>query len=271
MALDVRDTWDFNEPAESEKMFRSLLSTAVLSRPEQLEVLAQIARTFSLRRECDQCHAILDKDWSEAVSLGGRPKASFELERGRAFRTDKDVAKAIPFFETAAQSEVDDLKIDALHMLAIVAEPEESIRINREALGVAKQSTSLWANRWQGTLYNNLGWTLFEQERFDEALNAFESALSAREIYGPIGAVRIAKWCVGRCLRAQGLFDKALVIQTGLLGDYSDGYVDEEMGELLLATGKGEEAKPFFARAVEKLSDELGADSVRLLRLKGLR
>ena len=67
-----------------------------------------------------------------------------------------------------------------------------------------------------------------------------------------------------------GNLDEAIKIQTELLASGSDGYVYEELGETLLAQGKWDEAKPYFARAVLLLSDELGADSERIERLNDL-
>ncbi len=270
MAFDARKYWDFDDPAASENRFRELLAQGNLNREEYLEAWAQIARTYSLRRDCPQCHAILDEGWEEAIAAGGRPKACFELERGRAFRSDKEVDKSIPFFQSATQSDADDLKVDAMHMLAIIAEPQESIRINQEALAIANQSGSAWANRWAGTLNNNLGWSLFDNENYAEALKAFQQALDSRLKFGPPSSIQIAKWCLARCHRAIGNLDEAIKIQTELLASGSDGYVYEELGETLLAQGKSDEAKPYFARAVFLLSDELGADSERIQRLSDL-
>lgn len=271
MALDVRDHWNFDNPAASETIFRTLLeSGAVTDRSEQLEVWAQIARTYSLRGDCPKCHELLDQQWDGAITIGGRPKGCFELERGRAFRSAKEVEKSKPFFDAAAESVEDDIKVDAMHMLAIIADPKESLRINLDALGFAQHSPSLWAQRWEGTLCNNIGWTLFDQENFSDALIYFERGLAARQKYGQAGAVSSAKWCVGRCQRAAGKLDEAFTTQMELSQGPSDGYVDEELGEILLGQGKTEDAKPYFARAVALLSEELGSDSERIQRMKSL-
>ena len=270
MALDVREFWDFEDPSASEIKFRDLLDKGNLSREEYLEVWAQIARTFSLRRDCLQCHTLLDEHWDEAMATGGRPKACFELERGRAFRSGKEVEKSIPFFESAVISGEDDLKVDAMHMLAIVAEPEESIRINQEALAFTLASSQPLAQRWEGTLCNNLAWSFFEAQDYATALKYFQQAVDARTKFGQTTSIHVAKWCVGHCHRMAGNLDEAIKIQTELLASGSDGYVYEELGETLLAQGKWDEAKPYFARAVLLLSDELGADSERIERLNDL-
>jgi hypothetical protein len=53
----------------------------------------------------------------------------------------------------------------------------------------------------------------------------------------------------------------------------SDGFVFEELGECLLALGRADEARPYFAQAYAELSqDEWLADNepARLERLKAL-
>jgi tetratricopeptide (TPR) repeat protein len=270
MSLDVRDFWNFDDPSASEVQFSNLLKEGNLTHEESLEVMAQIARTHSLRGNCEKCHEILDEKWEEAMTAGSRPKASFELERGRAFRTRRDLEKALRFFEMAANSEADDLKVDALHMLAIDAGPEESRRIHEEAIGFAQASPNPMAQRWQGTLNNNLGWSYFGENKFERALICFQNALTQREICGQSDPIRIAKWCVARCHRALGNLDLAMSIQSSIEGPDASGYVYEELGEIILAQGKSDEAKPYFRKAVEMLVDELGPESDRIVRLKSL-
>ena len=81
---------------------------------------------------------------------------------------------------------------------------------------------------------------------------------------------------MARCLRSLGRYDEALAIQRALEQEWAaagqaDGYVFEEMAELLDATGKPDQAQPYFRRA----ADELGKDawfveneSRRLARLR---
>lgn len=268
MGIDVREIWDFNDPASSEKRFRAILRRKTLSHDEKLEIWAQIARTFSLRNQCPQCHAILDEFWEDAMAAGPRPKACFELEKGRGFRTAGEPRMAIPYFQIAAESEEEDLKIDAIHMLAVVATGAESHRLNLEALTIAQSSSNPWAQRWQGTLFNNLGWGSFDEGRFDEAVEWFRKALFEREKYGNEHAIRVAKWCLGRGLRAVCDFEGALVIQRELAQGEADGYVHEELGEILEAIGQSDDAKAHFRIAADKLEAEYGVDSEKIQRLR---
>ncbi|HLO97373.1 MAG TPA: tetratricopeptide repeat protein [Fimbriimonas sp.] len=260
MAFDVRTIWDFSDPAKSEKLFREELKNPH-SQEEQLEIWAQIARCYGLQGQFEQAHEILDDHWPEAERLQGRPLASFLLERGRVFRSSKAVERAYEFFDRAADSDELDLKLDAMHMQAIVAEPDDAIKINTEALEIARSTTdNEWARRWAGTLANNLGWSYFDQGKYEEALKCFEEGLEERNGRGTASQIHQAKWAVGRCLRALGRFEEALEVQEGL--DKSDGYVVEELAELHLAM-----AKQNFAQASELLGDVYGKDSDAIKRM----
>ena len=98
----------------------------------------------------------------------------------------------------------------------------------------------------------------------------FEQALREREKYGNKSAIQIAKWCLGRCLRAVGELEKALAIQLELIAGGATGYAQEEVGEILLLQGKLEEARPYFRSAAEHLTNDLGPDSERIKRMLSL-
>lgn len=263
MAFDVRTIWDFSDPAKSEKLFREELKNPH-SQEEQIEIWAQIARCYGLQGQFERAHEILDDHWQEAERVKGRPLASFLLERGRVFRSAGAVERAYEFFDRAADSDELDLKLDAMHMQAIVAEPDDAIKINTEALEIARAATdNEWARRWAGTLASNLGWSYFDQGRYEEALGCFQEGLEERNGRGTASQIHQAKWAVGRCLRALGRYDAALEVQTGL--DKTDGYVLEELAELHLAL-----AKQNFKQASTLLADVYGKESAAIIRMKML-
>ena len=270
MGIDVREYWNFDDPAESERVFRDLLASGTLNWAEELEVTTQIARTFSLRKDCEKCNQILETVAGECSAEGGRPRECFFLELGRSFRTSGHLELATPLFRRVVECDIEDLMVDALHMLAIDAEAEESHRIHVQALEIATRTKNPWARRWQGTLYNNMGWAYFGSEKFEDAMECFENALAARKKFGPTGSVKVAQWCVGRCHRALGNLDQAWRIQTALEQAGGSGYVWEELGEILLAQGHPEDAKPHFRKAVAMLENELGPESERIIRMKSL-
>jgi predicted negative regulator of RcsB-dependent stress response len=82
---------------------------------------------------------------------------------------------------------------------------------------------------------------------------------------------------VARVLRSLGRLDEALAIQqvlrSDLKEDENDAYIEEELGECLLALGRSEDAKPHFAAAYAVLGQDdylMKYESERLKRLKEL-
>ena len=122
-------------------------------------------------------------------------------------------------------------------MIAIVAPPSEQDEVNRRALAIASASTDPRARDWRASLLNNIGWTAFERGDYSDALVLFEDALDARLEQGKVAEIQIARWCIGRTLRALGRDREALEIQRALAEEHrlagtSDSYVDEEIAAL---------------------------------------
>jgi tetratricopeptide (TPR) repeat protein len=134
------------------------------------------------------------------------------------------------------------------------------------------------AQKWRGSLLNNIGWTYHDKGDFLKALDMFEQALIWHEQYmqDKPDRIRIAKWCVGRTFRSLKRYDDALQIQEALAEEHKqlnnppDGFVVEEIGECLLALGQTEAAKPYFTQAYEQLSKISWVENDRLERLKQL-
>ena len=162
-------------------------------------------------------------------------------------RTAEARARAGMAWERAAQQAraagLDDLAVDALHMLAFVeTEPATQRQRTEVALAVAQASRQPAAQRWQASLYNNLGMAWHEAGRDDLALVPFEQALRLREAQGEAGPTRVARWMVAWCLRLQGRADEALARQQALAEEGEaaadpDPYVYEELELLYRARG----------------------------------
>jgi tetratricopeptide (TPR) repeat protein len=163
-------------------------------------------------------------------------------------------------------------------MMAIVEPAEQQIAWNLRALELAQHSPDERARRWQGSLYNNIGWTYHDIGQYDRALEMFQQALVFRQAQGQPAQIRIARWSVARALRSLGRTAEALAMQRQLLDEHehagmTDGYVLEELGECLLSLGRSDEARPYFARAYATLSDDpwlAQNEPTRLERLKQL-
>jgi len=92
-------------------------------------------------------------------------------------------------------------------------------------------------------------------KNYPMALAFFEDAIAFRKEQGKADEIRVAEWCFARTLRSLGRHEEALAIQERLESEGTeDGFVSEELGELLLLLGRPAEARPKFARAHELLS-----------------
>jgi tetratricopeptide (TPR) repeat protein len=272
--------WNYEDPAGSEAAFLGILPQVEATGDIGLhaEVLTQIARAQGLQRRFDEGHATLDL--CARFNLLGAPRAMVRamLERGRLWNTAGDTASAGELFtgawSMARSAGQDDLAVDAAHMLGIVLPGDEGLRWNLSALDLARSSTEPAAQRWQGSLLNNIGWSLHDAGRYEEALATFQEGLAWQEGAGTPRSVHIARWTVARALRSLERYEEALALQEALAetGE-SDGYVDEEIGECLLALGRADGAREAFARAYALLSTDpwLPADEPeRLERLRRL-
>ncbi len=284
LSSELLALWNFGDPVESERRFRALL-LRVEAEPEAAAIVTtQIARAQGLQRRFDEAHATLDAVTVQPTARGARVAVRLALELGRVLRSAGDVTAAQPYFASAfaraGEAGEDALAVDAAHMLAIVeSDPALQATWNQRALALAESSSDPLARRWRASLLNNMGWTRHGEGRFDEALGLFECALAAREELGDAGAIRVARWCVARVLRSLGRVDEALAAQQVLddaiseAGAPADGFVCEEIAECLLALGRAEEARPWFAKAHAELVKDPGfveAEPARLARMKAV-
>jgi tetratricopeptide (TPR) repeat protein len=273
----IDQLWDWDNPGDSETRFREAAETAP-SEPARAILLTQVARALGLQGRWAEALAMLD------ALPGGDPEleARATLERGRVLNSRGDPAAARPLFEQAlARAEVaglEHLAVDAVHMLAIVAPPDEQVALNERAIGMAQAAQDPRARQWLASLYNNLGWSRFEAGDHAEALRLFELALVERQRRDEPRETGIARWTVARTLRAVGRVDEALAAQQQLAADNAaagvdDPYVDEELGECLLALGRHDEARPHFATAAAGLAGDpwlVEHEAARIARVREL-
>lgn len=235
MAEQLRDLWDFADPAGSEQRFRDLAGRA--PEPVRTHALTQVARALGLQERYDDGHAVLD-----ALDAGD-PEARVrrDLERGRLLRSSGDEATARAHFEDAATAArgagLEELEVDALHMVALVAAPADRLTAHEAALARARGASDRAARDWDASLLNNIGMTHADAGDHAAALAAFEDALAARERIGDASRTRVARWMVGWSLRHLGRTDEARELQLALKAELEsagehDPYVDEEL-ELL--------------------------------------
>jgi len=278
-SLDIDSLWDYGDPAGTEVRFRALLNE-VGERDVQLELLTQIARTYSLRLLFDPAHAILDEVEQELDQSTPLVQVRYLLERGRCYNSAGRQAEAIAPFRQAldiAQTEgLDYYAVDAAHMLGISDSPAEQMNWNRQAMAMAEASRDQRARDWLGPLYNNAGWTYADLGDYQTALELFQRGVAFRAEKGEEVPLRIARWTVAHTRRLLGEMDLALALLTELEQDWlaaggEDGYVYEDIAECLLVLDRAAEAKAYFARAYTLLSRDPWLTKNEQERLKRLR
>jgi len=277
--IDIDSLWEYSDPGLSEKRFREALSTA--RGDLRLELLTQIARTFSLRERFNEAHAALDEVEKQLSKAGPRPRLCCLLERGRAFNSsgqkDKGRTLFLQVWQEAQVAHEEGLAVDAAHMLAIsYAGTREAVDWTQRGLELGRASKDPKAAALIPALLNNGAWDLHDMGRFSEALGMFKQAQAAWEALGKPQQIRLAKWSVGRCLRSMRRYGEALAVQRALESEYAaagkaDGFVFEEIAENLTALGKMDQAMPYFGRAADELSKDdwfVQNEAARLANLK---
>jgi tetratricopeptide (TPR) repeat protein len=265
----LRPLWDFDDLDASEARFRAQLEQETTD-PGRAEVMTQLARVESLRGDYEQCDALLD----EAEAFGGA-EARVLLERGRRARSSGQPGAGLAEFERAFElaraSGEDVLAVDAAHMIAIVDDMEAW---TARGVEIASSSDDQGVRYWLGPLYNNVGWLRYEAGDTAGALEAFELALASRERDDPRPhSVAIARYAVGKALRAAGRADEAAealeqCVAWAAAAGVEDDYFHEELAEDYAALGRSSEAAEQARRALALVSEE--DDPARAARLREL-
>lgn len=278
---DFDKLWDYRKPEETEKKFREVLAR---TKPEDdidyyLQLLTQLARTQSLQMKFEEAHKILDEVEKQLKTEMIIPRVRYNLERGRTYNSSGKKEKAVHNFLDAyhlgMENELDFYTIDAAHMLGIAEKPDEALNWNELAIELIEKTNDERAKSWLGSLLNNTGWTYFDRGDYITAMEYFKKNVAYHTERNHPAELRIAKWCVARTLRAQNKTDEALEMQIQLLplAEGSDGYINEELGELYLLKNDKENSKEHFKKAYAMLSQDkwLAAnEKERLERMKTL-
>ena len=194
MSDPLRPLWDFDDLDATEARFRAL----------RAEALTQLARVEGLRDRFDEGERLLD----EIGDADPRVRVRVDLERGRLRRSSGDKESALPLFESAFAKALhageDWLAADAAHMCALAAPDREGF-VEWTNRGIELAESSDAAAYWLGPLLNNLGWEYFDAGEHEQALDAFERALAAREREPEkVAEIEIAREAVAEARQALG-------------------------------------------------------------------
>lgn len=254
---EIDSFWEYGDPAGSEARFRTALESA--QGAERLELMTQIARTYSLRQRFDEAHATLDEVETELERAGPQVRVRYGLERGRTFNSAGEKGQARSHFmqawALASDETLDGLAVDAAHMMAITyMGQEEAIVWNEHGLALARTSPDPKAQALIPALLNNSAWDLHDLGRYQDALPLFQEALAAWEARHKPNQIRTAQWSVARCLRSLARYEEALDLLQGLEAEHAaagstSAPVFEEMAENLTALYRPDEAAIYSQKA----------------------
>lgn len=262
---DIDSLWTFENPKGSEQRFRDVIAEFEpgMDDPDVsdfvLQVRTQLARSLGLQRKFDEASALLDEVEPHTSDEKPMLRVRYLLERGRVLNSSGKKHDSQSWFVhawgLASSVGIDGLAVDAAHMLGIVEPGDRGLEWNERALELAMKSPDPKAQKWKASLYNNIGWTYFERSEYGLALDAFQKAVPLRVQEGNATRLRIANYAVAKAMRMLGDYQTALdMVKELALEDPSDGYIQEEIAESMLALGFTGASKPFFKKAYEILS-----------------
>jgi len=273
MAIDLASLWNHGKPELSEQRFRDALQDA--SDEDALVLRTQIARTYGLRRDFVRAREILSGIEAQAMKASPEVRTRYFLELGRTYASTthppesqtpetRQLARShyTQAFETAQQAGLDELAIDALHMMVCVdPDPDDQLKWNMKAVAYMEESSQPEAKKWEGSLRNNIGYAQHLRGDYEEALRQYELSLAAHERAGRAANVRIAHWMIAHTLRAQGKLREAIDIQLRLerewdLAGEPDPYVYEELEHLFRAVNETERAEAYAHKLRESRKQE---------------
>lgn len=228
---DLYALWDYNDPAETAVTFRNILPQAKASGNTGylIELLTQIARTEGLQGNFDKAHKILNETESLLTPDMPIPQIRYWLERGRTFNSSGERETAVTLFKQAYDlgqqvgKPADFYTIDAAHMLGIaMPTTDEQLEWNLTALQLIEKTAVTRAQKWRGSLLNNVGWMYHDKGDFQKALNMFEQALEwhQQHMQDKPDRIRIAKWCIARTYRSLERYEEALNMQETLAEEH---------------------------------------------------
>jgi tetratricopeptide (TPR) repeat protein len=276
----LRPLWDFDELDASWTRLQEQLAREETD-AGRAEVLTQLARVQGLQGNFDAGDELID----QAAALAGDSDvalARIALERGRLRRSSGNREAALPLFESAFALALvarhDFVAADAAHMAALAAPDREGL-VAWTQRGVELAEERAGASYWLGPLLNNLGWEYYEAGELEEALDAFQRALVARDRDPDnVAAIEIAQYAVGKALRAVGRAAEAVplleeAVESATRRGAADGWLHEELAEDYASVGRLDDARVHARLAIPLLKAQdqsLADDSARRARLESL-
>ncbi len=253
----------------AQRLYRDALAEArtIDDRSNETEALAMIARTFLLMDNPDSARYWLleaEKTASRTEPMGW---SRYRAVWGRYLWHINDMEEATRVFKElydyCGRNDLHERAVDAAHMVAITGTSEEQVTWAHKGIREAEEGN---ITGWLGPLWNNLGATYEDMERYDSAYQAYLKAREYHYLYGTERNKVIADYAVGHILVKLGRFDEAgewlkpVLVQCEAAEDHEFvGLTCRDLGEIGFASANYQQALDFYVRA-ERLLKEAGMD-----------
>lgn len=247
----------------------------------RVEALAQIARCYSIQKRDAEGKPWLERAAALASENDPLGWSRYLIVRGvyerEADERDKAQKTFLACYEFCMAKRLFERAIDATHHLAIAAPREQQIEWAK--LGIAAAEKGGY-DQWLAVLWNNLGWTYDDLERYPEALDALGKA---RKYHHKIGSERsklVADWSFAHAQRMVGNLQAAKMMLDATLATAKARFAAEpsndtrewvgqcywELGEVTAAHGDRTEG----LRLLKQARTELVAAGIEKWWRKGL-
>ncbi len=251
------------------RLYQTVLTQATLddNNSDRTEATAMIARTYLIMNDIDSGYQWLHE--AERIADNHEPRgwSRFMAVRGRYLWREDRLEEATQLYkdlyEYCRRYGLHERAVDAAHMAAITGTPAEQVEWAQ--IGIREAETT-GVTRWLGPLWNNLGATYEDQEKYDSAYRAY---LKAREYHYRYGSQRnkvIADYAIGHILVKLGRYSEAgewlrpVLTQCEEVDDHEFiGLTCRDLGDIGYSSGNYVEALDLYIRA-QKLLDEAEMD-----------
>jgi len=176
-----------------------------------VEACAQVARMESLTGALDQGRPWLELAFTRARESDPLGWSRLQMVVGIYERESGERDTAVERFETLYDyclgHELYERAIDAAHHVVLASDDiEEQMSWSQRGIEAAEAGG---LQGWLAVLWNNLGASLEEQDRWEDALVAYETAREYHRQVGNAQRILIADWAVSRALRRTGRLEEA--------------------------------------------------------------
>ncbi|NOG53678.1 MAG: hypothetical protein HND57_05025 [Planctomycetes bacterium] len=259
--------------ADAQKLYEKAASAAQAAPTDTatlIEALSQVARSHLIQDRPDEGAVWLERaaelasseepaGWSRYIGVKGR----FEWKRG-----DNETATATfkDMYAYCLEYELHDRAVDAAHMVAITAGPEQQIEWGKKGIAAAEEGG---IESWLGPLWNNLGWTYSDMGEHDQALAALQKA---REYHWQTAtneqAKLVADWSIAHAWFKVGDIKNALIWLRPTLAWAERRYAEKANADTAEWVGHSHKLLADIAEAQEKPGEALTELKLALQYLK---